>query len=47
MAVFTITRIYNGDIHDVVGGGFSRYSVDERWHVSYCEFQIVFGRGTY
>ncbi len=37
MAVFTMTKIYKGGIRDVVGGGFSRYSVDERWHVPHCE----------
>ncbi|TBU27045.1 hypothetical protein BD311DRAFT_866380 [Dichomitus squalens] len=37
MAVFTMTKIYNGGIRDVVGGGFSRYSVDERWHVPHFE----------
>ncbi|KAI0360365.1 hypothetical protein OH77DRAFT_1393719 [Trametes cingulata] len=37
MAVFTMVKIYNGGIRDVVGGGFSRYSVDERWHVPHCE----------
>ena len=26
-----------GGIHDHVGGGFSRYSVDERWHVPHFE----------
>ncbi|KAI0707578.1 hypothetical protein C8T65DRAFT_740356 [Cerioporus squamosus] len=37
MAVFTLTKIYNGGIRDVVGGGFSRYSVDEHWHVPHFE----------
>ncbi|KAI0634762.1 hypothetical protein C8Q77DRAFT_1103957 [Trametes polyzona] len=37
MAVFSMTKIYNGGIRDVVGGGFSRYSVDERWHVPHFE----------
>ena len=37
MAVQTMVRIYNGGIRDVVGGGFSRYSVDERWHVPHCK----------
>lgn len=36
MAVQTMIKIYNGGIRDVVGGGFSRYSVDERWHVPHC-----------
>ncbi|KAJ3014701.1 hypothetical protein NUW54_g1237 [Trametes sanguinea] len=37
MAVYTLTKIFNGGIHDFVGGGFSRYSVDERWHVPHFE----------
>ncbi|PIL27795.1 hypothetical protein GSI_10948 [Ganoderma sinense ZZ0214-1] len=37
MAVLTLTKIYNGGIRDVVGGGFARYSVDERWHVPHFE----------
>ncbi|OCH88385.1 hypothetical protein OBBRIDRAFT_734556 [Obba rivulosa] len=37
MAVDTMIKIYNGGIRDVVGGGFSRYSVDERWHVPHFE----------
>lgn len=37
MAVKTLIKIYNGGIHDFVGGGFSRYSVDERWHVPHCK----------
>ncbi|EMD34674.1 hypothetical protein CERSUDRAFT_86096 [Gelatoporia subvermispora B] len=37
MAVETMVKIYNGGIRDVVGGGFSRYSVDERWHVPHFE----------
>lgn len=37
MAVQTMVKIYSGGIRDVVSGGFSRYSVDERWHVPHCE----------
>ena len=37
MAVQTMTKIYNGGIRDVVGGGFARYSVDDHWHVPHCE----------
>ncbi len=33
----TLTRMAWGGIHDVVGGGFSRYSVDARWHVPHFE----------
>ena len=41
MAMYTMVKIYNGGIRDVVGGGFSRYSVDERWHVPHCEFILA------
>ncbi|TFY61305.1 hypothetical protein EVJ58_g4591 [Rhodofomes roseus] len=37
MAVFTMGRIYAGGVHDHVGGGVARYSVDERWHVPHFE----------
>ncbi|GBE89148.1 hypothetical protein BKA93DRAFT_862980 [Sparassis latifolia] len=37
MAVQTMVKIYNGGIRDVVGGGFARYSVDERWHIPHFE----------
>ncbi|EKM56969.1 uncharacterized protein PHACADRAFT_92450 [Phanerochaete carnosa HHB-10118-sp] len=37
MAVQTMVKIYNGGIRDVVGGGFSRYSVDDHWHVPHFE----------
>ncbi|OJT15668.1 Spermatogenesis-associated protein 20 [Trametes pubescens] len=37
VAVYSMVKIYNGGIRDVVGGGFSRYSVDERWHVPHFE----------
>ncbi|KAL7283967.1 hypothetical protein ACG7TL_001239 [Trametes sanguinea] len=37
MAVYTMSKIFNGGIHDFVGGGSSRYSVDERWHVPHFE----------
>jgi uncharacterized protein YyaL (SSP411 family) len=33
----TLTRICQGGIYDHVGGGFSRYSVDERWLVPHFE----------
>nr|WP_296382549.1 thioredoxin domain-containing protein [Winogradskyella sp.] len=33
----TLTKMANGGIYDQVGGGFSRYSVDERWHVPHFE----------
>src|SRR5262249_54513902 len=33
----TLGRICNGGIYDHLGGGFSRYSVDERWLVPHFE----------
>jgi len=35
--ITTLTKIANGGIYDKIGGGFSRYSVDERWHVPHFE----------
>jgi hypothetical protein len=37
MALFTLRRMAEGGIHDVIGGGFHRYSVDESWHVPHFE----------
>ena len=33
MAEVTLQHISRGGIHDHIGGGFSRYSVDELWMV--------------
>jgi uncharacterized protein YyaL (SSP411 family) len=33
----TLTRIAAGGIHDQIGGGFCRYSVDERWEIPHFE----------
>jgi len=33
MMMFTLHCISQGGIHDHIGGGFARYSVDEVWHV--------------
>ncbi len=33
----TLEKIASGGIYDHVGGGFSRYSVDEQWHVPHFE----------
>ncbi|MCL6267329.1 thioredoxin domain-containing protein [Flagellimonas myxillae] len=33
----TLTRIAYGGVFDHVGGGFSRYSVDNKWHVPHFE----------
>lgn len=35
--VFTLRKIIAGGIYDQVGGGFSRYSVDQHWHVPHFE----------
>lgn len=32
MAQFSLQCMANGGMHDHVGGGFHRYSVDEYWH---------------
>jgi len=37
MALFTLRKMAEGGIHDVVGGGFHRYCVDESWHVPHFE----------
>ena len=37
MATHTLTRMAMGGIHDLVGGGFSRYSVDSSWTVPHFE----------
>jgi len=37
MAAHTLQRMAEGGLHDHVGGGFHRYSVDERWFVPHFE----------
>ena len=37
VVAFTLDRISQGGIYDHLGGGFSRYSVDERWLVPHFE----------
>jgi uncharacterized protein len=37
MALETLRRMVRGGIYDQVGGGFHRYSVDDRWHVPHFE----------
>ena len=34
---FTLQKMAFGGIYDHIGGGFARYSVDERWHVPHFE----------
>ncbi|SFG75766.1 thioredoxin domain-containing protein [Pedobacter insulae] len=36
-AMLTLEKIAFGGIYDQIGGGFARYSVDERWHVPHFE----------
>jgi uncharacterized protein YyaL (SSP411 family) len=33
----TLTKIAYGGIYDQIGGGFSRYAVDEKWHIPHFE----------
>ena len=33
----TLTKIAFGGVYDHIGGGFSRYSVDDKWHVPHFE----------
>ena len=37
MALFTLRRMAQGGIYDQLGGGFHRYSVDQRWLVPHFE----------
>ncbi len=37
MAATTLQRMFEGGLHDHLGGGFHRYSVDEQWHVPHFE----------
>ncbi|MFY9265469.1 MAG: thioredoxin domain-containing protein [Solirubrobacterales bacterium] len=37
VALATLSKMAAGGIHDQIGGGFARYSVDERWHVPHFE----------
>jgi uncharacterized protein YyaL (SSP411 family) len=34
---FTLAKMADGGIHDQIGGGFARYSVDERWEIPHFE----------
>lgn len=37
MAISTLQAMADGGIHDHLGGGFHRYSVDQRWHIPHYE----------
>ena len=36
-AHFTLEKIALGGVFDLIGGGFSRYAVDEKWHIPHFE----------
>lgn len=44
MVLFTLKCMARGGIHDHVGGGFHRYSVDECWHVPHFE-KMLYDQG--
>lgn len=44
MATATLRAMARGGIHDALGGGFHRYSVDERWHVPHFE-KMLYDQG--
>ncbi|XP_068658801.1 uncharacterized protein [Aristolochia californica] len=44
MVVFTLQCMARGGIHDHIGGGFHRYSVDECWHVPHFE-KMLYDQG--
>lgn len=37
MTLHTLKKMASGGIYDQLGGGFARYSVDDRWHVPHFE----------
>ena len=44
MTLFTLRKMADGGMYDHVGGGFHRYSVDERWHVPHFE-KMLYDQG--
>jgi hypothetical protein len=44
MATSTLRHMARGGIHDHLGGGFHRYSVDARWHVPHFE-KMLYDQG--
>ncbi|XP_043686804.1 spermatogenesis-associated protein 20 isoform X1 [Vespula pensylvanica] len=44
MCVHTLKKMALGGIHDHIGQGFSRYSVDEEWHVPHFE-KMLYDQG--
>lgn len=45
MAEKTLEELFRGGIHDHLGGGYSRYSVDERWLVPHFEKMLYDNAG--
>lgn len=45
MAEKTLLEIYRGGIHDHLGGGYARYSVDEKWLVPHFEKMLYDNAG--
>lgn len=41
MVFFSLQCMARGGIHDHIGGGFHRYSVDEHWHGQFLLFTRV------
>ncbi|XP_058806111.1 spermatogenesis-associated protein 20 isoform X2 [Phymastichus coffea] len=44
MCIHTLRKMANGGIHDHVGQGFARYSVDGKWHVPHFE-KMLYDQG--
>ncbi|MCH8905071.1 MAG: thioredoxin domain-containing protein, partial [Bacteroidetes bacterium] len=44
MTLHTLKKIAEGGIYDHIGGGFHRYSTDERWHVPHFE-KMLYDQG--
>jgi len=44
MTLFTLRKMADGGMHDHIGGGFHRYSTDERWHVPHFE-KMLYDQG--
>jgi len=45
MATLTLKRMADGGLFDQIGGGFCRYSVDERWEIPHFE-KMLYDNGT-
>jgi len=40
LAEKTLKQAYQGGIHDLIGGGFARYSIDDQWHIPHFEKMV-------